>query len=49
MPLGLLVLACGAIGFAFLFVMKPLYVGLPLGPRLERWLSRLRLLPGSTS
>jgi hypothetical protein len=49
MPFGFLVLACSGIGFAYLFLMKPLFVGLPLGHRLPRWLSKLRLLPGSTS
>jgi hypothetical protein len=44
-PFALLVVACGAFGFAYLFWMKPLYVGLPLGPRLTGWLSKVRLLP----
>jgi hypothetical protein len=48
LPFGLLVLGCSAIGFAYLFAMKPLYVGLPLGPRLAGWLSKLGMLPRST-
>ncbi len=49
MPFGLLVLGCCGIGVAYLFAMKPLYAGLPLGHRLEGWLSKLRLLPRSTT
>jgi hypothetical protein len=45
MPFALLVLGCSAFGVAYLFWMKPLYVGLPLGPRLTTWLTRVRLLP----
>jgi len=49
MPLPLVVLACSAFGLLYLFWMKPLYVGLPLGPRLTGWLSRLRLLPPAST
>jgi hypothetical protein len=49
LPFPVLVLACSAFGFAYLFWMKPLYVGLPLGPRLTGWLVTLRLLPRSAS
>jgi len=49
MPFALLVVACSAFGFVYLFWMKPLYVGLPLGPRLTGWLNKLRLLPPSTT
>jgi len=45
MPFGLVVVACSVFGLAYLFWMKPLYVGLPLGVRLTVWLSKLRLLP----
>lgn len=41
----LLVLECCAFGIIYLFWMKPLYVGLPLGPRLTIWLAKLHLLP----
>jgi hypothetical protein len=40
----LLALCCGALGLGYLFWMKPLYVGLPLGPRLTRWLKAVNLL-----
>jgi hypothetical protein len=49
MPFALLVISCGAFGLAYLFWMKPLYVDLPLGPRLTTWLSKLRLLPPSAT
>lgn len=49
MPFALLVLACSAFGLLYIFWMKPLYVGLPLGPRLTGWLSKLRLLPPAST
>jgi hypothetical protein len=48
-PFPLLVVACSAFGLAYLFWMKPLYVDLPLGPRLTAWLCKLRLLPRSAT
>jgi hypothetical protein len=45
MPFALLVVLCSAFGVVYLVWMKPLYAGLPLGPRLTIWLSKLRLLP----
>ena len=47
MPFALLVVACCVFGLVYLFWMRPLYVGLPLGPRITSWLSKLRLLPTS--
>jgi hypothetical protein len=49
MPFALLVVTCAMFGFLYLFWMKPLYVGLPLGPRLTAWFGKLRLLPNQTS
>lgn len=49
MPFPILVVACSAFGLAYLFWMKPLYVGLPLGPRLTGWLSKIGLLPRPTT
>jgi len=49
MPFALLVLACSAYGLVYLFWMKPLYVGLPLGARVTGWLNKLRLLPPSAT
>jgi hypothetical protein len=49
MPFPLLVIACSAFGLVYLFWMKPLYVGLPLGARLTGWLNKLRLLPPSAT
>lgn len=48
-PFAALVVACSLFGLLYLFWMKPLYVGLPLGPRLTGWLGKLRLLPRSAS
>jgi len=45
MPFALLVVTCFALGIAYIFWMKPLYIGVPLGPRLTSWFSKLRLLP----
>lgn len=49
LPFWVLAVACGAFGLLYLFWMKPLYVGLPLGPRLSGWLGKLRLLPPPSS
>jgi O-antigen/teichoic acid export membrane protein len=49
MSFALLTVACSAFGIAYLFWMKPLYIGVPLGPRLSGWLSKLRLLPPSAT
>jgi hypothetical protein len=35
-----------ALGAAYLWQMRPLYIGLPLGARATVWLVRARLLPG---
>lgn len=48
-PFALLVVGCGAFGVLYLFWMKPLYIGLPLGARLTGWLSKFRLLPPVSS
>jgi hypothetical protein len=38
-----------AILMAYVWYMRPLYVGLPLNPRVVNWLVRARLLPPPSS
>lgn len=49
LPLALLVAACCAVGVLYLFWMKPIYVDLPLGPRLTGWFRKLHLLPPAST
>lgn len=43
-PIALLTVGCTVFGFAYMWWMKPLYVGLPLGPRIASTLRRFKLL-----
>ena len=43
--LALTVVASGGVGLLYVWLMRPLYAGLPLDPRLSRWLVSLRLVP----
>ncbi|MGH7282617.1 MAG: lipopolysaccharide biosynthesis protein [Polyangiaceae bacterium] len=43
-PLPVLVMACASFGALYVWWMRPLYAGLPLGPTLTRWFRALNLL-----
>lgn len=47
-PAPILIASCLAYGISYIWWMRPMYRGLPLGPRLTRWFEAARLLDQQT-